>query len=121
MDHLFFHCVDSKNFYFEVRSWLSAGAGIHLPPLELQIVLFGVEKDFPNAQIVNFVLLLYKLVLYNVRKLARQPTLNHFKTTLKKYEQIEYRVAKNQNKHYQHIEKWGQLLHLFEIAQNEIT
>ena len=82
--------------------------------MEPTSILFGVEDNFQNANLVNFLILIYKLLIYKTRESAKPPTLAHFLTILGHYELIESKIAYNQDKLFQHLSKWGCLTEMFQ-------
>ncbi len=106
-------CIESKNFYFEIRNWLINQAQLILPPLSVSTAILGVDNTTLNADIINFILLVYKLLLFKRRDKYAPPSLQLFILYLKHYEKIEKRVSKRRNKEGIHLRKWAKLAGLF--------
>lgn len=81
---------------------------ILLPSCNIENVIFGVDD-----QLTNFILLIYKFILYKNRNSSNTKlTLSIFKNTLKQYKRIEYKVALNKQKIESHNKKWEKLANL---------
>ena len=95
-------CIESKNYYFEIRFWLE-NYGIALPSSNKESIILGVDNVTDN-----FIILLYKYSIYIQRE--KPPTLKQFKHLLYFYEKIERRMAASKNIMHTHNKKWGKLL-----------
>jgi len=103
IDHLFVECIDSKNYYLEIRSWLEK-YNITLPESNRSNIILGIEEN-----VSNYVILMYKLTIYKAREKGKVPSLSLFKNFLVYSEKIEYMVAMAKNKLFSHIKKWEKL------------
>ena len=62
IDHLFVECIEAKNYYYEIRTWLE-GFDVILPSLNKFNILLGVDNE-----LINFIIVLYKYSLYKTRE-----------------------------------------------------
>ena len=93
IEHLFVQCIETKNLYFEIRDWIKS-FGILLPSCNNENIIFGVDD-----QLINFILLVYKLILFKTRNKSNIVlSISIFKNTLKLYKTIEWKVALNKQK-----------------------
>lgn len=105
MDHLFVDCIESKNFYFEIRNWLEE-FDIDLPVCNKANIILGIDDE-----LANFIILLYKFTLYKQReKQKAYLSISFFKNTVRQYRTIEYKAALNKNKINCHTKKWKKLI-----------
>ena len=104
IDHLFVECIEARNYYFEIRNWLG-NYGISLPNSNKKNIILGVDKIT-----INFVILLFKYLLYKQREKEKPPSLQQFKNVLRQYEFIERKVAINKNKTLIHNKKWEKII-----------
>jgi len=108
IDHLFVDCIESKNFYFGIRYWLSKFT-IVLPQCNIENIILGVTPD-QNIVMVNQILYSYKLLLYKFRPAGHVPTLELFINHLRSLETIEYKIASSNDRVSYHLKKWQNLL-----------
>merc|ERR1711872_20349 len=101
IDHIFVECIESKNFYFDIRNWLLK-FDIFLPECNKLNIILGVDDTM-----LNYILLLYKMCLYKAREKGKIPNLIMFKNCLKHNEKIEYKLAKEKDVVPKHKNKWN--------------
>ena len=103
IDHIFVECIESKNFYFDIRNWLLK-FDIFLPECNKLNIILGVDDTM-----LNYILLLYKMCLYKAREKRKIPNLIMFKNCLKHNEKIEYKLAKEKDVVPKHKNKWNKI------------
>lgn len=108
VDHLFIECMESKNFYFQIKTWLYQ-FDIILPELNIANIILGVESKKCEA-LINQILIIYKLLLYKYRSQGKIPTLHLFLNHLRLTQTIEYKIALKRGKLVNHLSKWEKLI-----------
>ena len=98
--HLFVDCIESKNFYFDIRIYFE-NFGVIIPESNYQNIILGVDEP-----IINFIILHFKIVIYKFREKRKRPSLNYFLNILRQNRIIEYKIAKRNNVLEKHRRKW---------------
>jgi hypothetical protein len=103
IDHLFVYCIKTKNLYFEIRDWLEK-FDLFLPESNTYNIILGVDD-----LTINFVILMFKLILFKKRENEKIPNIGIFALFLKSFEIIERKAAQTKNNMPQHLKKWQKL------------
>ena len=88
IDHVFVECIESKNFYFDIRNWL-LDFEIVLPECNKTNIILGVDDNT-----LNYIILMYKLQLYKAREKRIVPNVRLFKNLLRYNQKIENKLAR---------------------------
>ena len=81
-------CIESKNFYFDIRNWL-LDFEIVLPECNKTNIILGVDDNT-----LNYIILMYKLQLYKAREKRIVPNVRLFKNLLRYNQKIENKLAR---------------------------
>ena len=111
-EHLFFHCNVTKSFWQLLFSWFSEQKVI-LTSLTVENVFFGVFHGIEDFHVVNHIVLLAKLCIYNCILNIIHPSLKVFIAKLKATCQIEQKIAATNNKQERHYNKWDKFVPCF--------
>lgn len=84
IEHLFWHCDVVRKFWKDFEDWLHACCE-HTVRFSLseKIVLLSVDDNLITDQVIDYIILLAKYVIYTCALNDTVPTLQHFKQTLK--------------------------------------
>ena len=111
--HLFLECIVSKNFYLKIMTWLNK-YDILLPEAGSSSILFGSGEQGPLGGLVNLLLLVYKIIVFNFKiNEDVNMTLNVFKNKIRDIYKIESLIAQKNNKISFHLNKWNPLVPFF--------
>ena len=114
IEHLFFSCKVTSDFWKHVLSWLR-GNGIQINTLKETDLIFGKFDNTEDFILINHMLLLGKFYLYSSRcQKIGLPNLSAFIARTKRIYNIEHHIARENNKLLQHLKKWEKLIHLFQ-------
>ena len=61
-NHLFIECIQAKNLWISIRDWLKYC--IDMPEMSDQLILFGQLPVVNKNRLLNQIILLYKMILY---------------------------------------------------------
>ena len=105
--HLFCDCYVVKNFYFQVMEWAKE-LDVHLPSISELIIVYSYIEESDNWYLISHLISLYKQYVFNNRN---QGSLNlkAFQLFVNNIKNIEFRIAKKNNKLSVHYAKWGPL------------
>ena len=106
-DHIFAECIETKNLYFEIRISFEQ-YNIYLPEANPINIILGVERS-ENNELINVIVLIYKIVIYKARNSGKVPTLPLFLNSLKQYETLEKKCARDGRNLAFHFMKWDKL------------
>ena len=114
--HMFWECAYIQSLWVSVNQWL--GEMFHLNMVNASVVIlmhvFEGADDYYN--IVNFVYVICKRLIYINRESSSPVNLSQIINSLRKYEIVERNIALK-NKHLQrHSDKW---LDLYQLWSNE--
>ena len=107
LGHLFCDCYVVKNFYFQVKEWAKE-LDVHLPSISELIIVYSYIEESDNWYLISDLISLYKQYVFNNRN---QGSLNlkAFQVFVNNIKNIEFRIAKKNNKLSVHYAKWGPL------------
>ena len=103
IEHFFFSCEVSKNFWLQVWDWLQEVTGTRIIFSKIEI-LIGFRDLEDN--IWSLFCILAKKYLYYCWQNKAKPALVSYKVYVKEIENIEYRIAQKNNKLRFHHIKW---------------
>lgn len=75
LEHFFFACHLCRTFWAQVRGWLLSTIQLSLAGITLKEFLLGVPRDFPQATMINLILLWIRYFIHR-QKLFAGFTLN---------------------------------------------
>ena len=104
--HLFCHCLFTKTLYLEIKQWL-AMCNVNLPDCDDNINLYGISPSTKHNTLLNHIIMLFKLFVYNCRSNIKSLNLQNFLLKVQENEKIEFKIAKKRNKLFLHELKWG--------------
>ena len=109
-DHLFFLCSFSEKFWNEFANYWLLVSGTHFTPSLQNIVgKSDLDSDFRQQKLLNHLILLGKLHLWNSRKCNMKPKISSF-TDLhvdRQKHMTEQYIAKKNNYEKEFKKKWG--------------
>lgn len=65
LEHFLFSCTICREFWIQVKRWLYTASRISLNAIALKEFIVGIPREFPNASVVNYILIWIK---YFIRK-----------------------------------------------------
>ena len=114
IEHLFFSCKVSFEFWQHVLSWLRDN-GIQISTLKETDLIFGKFDATDDFTLINHMLLMGKFYLYSNRcQKISEPNLPVFIARTKRVYNIELYIARENDKLLQHLKKWEKLIHIFQ-------
>ena len=111
VEHLFFSCKISSDFWKHVLSWLRVNNVLVGTIDESDLILgkFDIANDFI---LINHILLIGKYYIYSRRCLNSVPTLRGFIARARRVYNIELHIAREKNKLLAHFQKWEKLINV---------
>lgn len=67
IEHFFYNCPSSRNFWSQVKTWVLGAIQVSLAGLTIKEFLLGVPSVFPQAHIVNYLLLHGRFFIHRQR------------------------------------------------------
>ena len=114
-NHLFFLCSFSEKFWNEFANYWLLVSGTHFTPTLQNVIVgkFDFDSDFREQKLLNYLLLLGKLHLWNSRKSNTKPKMSSFTDLVKqKYKTEQYKAKKN-NYEKEFEKKWDLIAKLY--------
>lgn len=111
--HLFNDCLITKNIWNQVRRFFSSK--LDIPIITPQSAIFGfIESKNKNNQIINHLLLIYKLYVYKARE-TENLSFNSLNSYIKKVKNIEEKISESDPIHKKKfINKWGKIKNILD-------
>ena len=109
VEHLFFSCKISSDFWKHVLSWLRDN-NVLVGTMDESDLIFGKFNIVNDFILINHILLLGKYYIYSRRCLNSVPTLRGFIARTRCVYNIELHIAREKNKLLAHFKKWKKLI-----------
>ena len=82
---------------------------VYLPNCDDNIILYGISPSTKHNTLLNHIIMLFKLFVYNCRSNIKSLNLHNFLLKVQENEKIELKIAKKRNKLFLHELKWGKI------------
>ena len=73
------------------------------------IILYGISSSTKHNTLLNHIIMLFKLFVYNCKSNIKSLNLHHFLLKVQENEKIEFKIAKKRNKLFLHELKCGKI------------
>ena len=109
LEHLFFHCKISKDFWNSVFFWLNE-LHFEIDALNEIDIMLGYTSKSQFWTLLNHIIITGKQIIFRNRQRKTTPLLCHLTAKLKYIKRIEKHIAFVNNRLDFHREKWQPLL-----------
>jgi hypothetical protein len=109
IEHFFFACENTKNFWKAFRTWWNANTDLNIEALLEKDVVLGKQNGETENKMLNCCILIGKSMIYKQKNFNKQPDIYKFHCELKDYIQIERQIAINQNRLDSISDEWGNI------------
>ena len=96
IEHLFYECIYAKNLLFKICEWLSV-TNIEIPVFSFEYIMFGVLPVCDKNELLNLIIIIYKLTLYKHKGEELEKLFIIFKNKLKEIKTTELKIASYNN------------------------
>ena len=103
LPHLFWNCKITRSFWNNILNWIATFLDTKID-FEVEELLFFCPVNEPIP--FNFIFLLAKQHIYFCRNKQKTPNLFNFLNFLNVTKQIEYNIAKKNNRLHKFHKKW---------------
>ena len=114
--HLFSQCVVTTSYWEFLQDWLKPS--LKLPNLTPESALLGITTPVNNDRfltiLINYLLLIFKRSVYEMRFRSTPPSVYYIKARVKHINKIEYIIAKDSCNLEFHFKKWEIISNLLE-------
>ena len=109
IEHIFFECFHSRNFYYKICLWLGS-ADIQMPDFTFQNMIYGILPVTLDNALINTILLLFKFTIYKYKGEEIEKLFVILKNKLKECKLVEYKIAlRNHDKLAKCDKKWNKV------------
>jgi exonuclease III len=109
LEHYFFDCKVTKQFWKAFQTWWTLAAGHDLPIIQEKHIILGFLNKEPEYKVLNRCILIGKAMIYRVKSLNIQPEIYTFHCDLKEYITIEKSIVTDLVKLNILEDEWGDI------------
>ena len=107
-EHLLWQCEIIQELWNKLQIYLNQ-RNVNVT-FNLKTINLGLTDGNENNQIINFIILLAKYYIFQMKNRNQKPNIKGFLSYLNIWENIEKEIALSQNKLPQHNSKWSIIL-----------